>query len=122
MLRPLGKISVGANSYPVVSIECMSHDFPGESILYPRLSILLAVIFFFAMYSSQADSVDDYVNSQMKRQHVVGAIKSFVPDWKSETGSARDFGYRAVFEKESVNFSVSVEADDKISRIQIEIE
>jgi len=52
----------------------------------------------------------------------LGAIKSFVPDWKSETGRARDFGYRAVFEKESVNFSVSVEADDKISRIQIEIE
>lgn len=52
----------------------------------------------------------------------LGAIKSFVPDWKSETSNVRDFGYRAVFRKESANFSVSLEADDKISRIQIEIE
>jgi hypothetical protein len=52
----------------------------------------------------------------------LGAIKSFLPDWKSETSNVRDFGYRAVFRKESVNFSVSLEADDKISRIQIEIE
>jgi D-alanyl-D-alanine carboxypeptidase len=52
----------------------------------------------------------------------LGAIKSFVPDSKFETNNVRDFGYLAVFQKESVNFSVSLEADNKISRIQIEIE
>jgi CubicO group peptidase (beta-lactamase class C family) len=52
----------------------------------------------------------------------LGVIKSFVPDWKCETNNVRDLGYRAVFRKESVNFSVSLGADNKISRLQLEIE
>lgn len=52
----------------------------------------------------------------------LGALKSFVPDWKSETNNVRDFGYRAVFQKESVNFGVSLERNNKISRLSLEIE
>lgn len=52
----------------------------------------------------------------------LGTIKAFVPDWKYETNNVRDYAWRVVFPKESVNFGVSLEADDKISRIQLEIE
>jgi hypothetical protein len=52
----------------------------------------------------------------------LGAIKSFIPDWEYETNSVRDFGYRAVFRKESVDFGVSLETDNKISRLSLEIE
>jgi D-alanyl-D-alanine carboxypeptidase len=52
----------------------------------------------------------------------LGAIKSFVPIWRSETNDVRDYAWRAAFRKESVAFSVSLEKGDKISRLQIEIE
>jgi hypothetical protein len=52
----------------------------------------------------------------------LGAIKSFVPDWRYETNNVRDYAWRVVFRKESVNFGVSLDPDDKISRFQIEIE
>lgn len=52
----------------------------------------------------------------------LGAVKSFVPDWKYETNSVRDFAWRAVFRKATVNFGVSLDTDDKISRLQIDIE
>jgi CubicO group peptidase (beta-lactamase class C family) len=52
----------------------------------------------------------------------LGAIKSFVPIWRYEANGVRDYTWRAVFRKESVNFGVSLEADGKISRLSIEIE